>query len=63
MEDFEFSFDTTIITAIFVIFLALKLANYINWSWWWIFSPLWIPAVIAVLIVIVYKIILHFKSK
>ena len=29
---------------LFIIFLVLKLTNNINWSWWWVFSPLWIPA-------------------
>lgn len=25
-----------------VLFIALKLTHYINWSWWWVLSPLWI---------------------
>ena len=29
-----------------VLFIALKLTGYINWSWWWVLSPLWISAVI-----------------
>jgi|694.fasta_scaffold106969_1 hypothetical protein len=28
---------------LFVIFLTLKLTGVIDWSWWWITSPLWIP--------------------
>jgi len=31
---------------LFVVFLTLKLTNYIDWSWWWITSPLWIVACI-----------------
>lgn len=27
---------------LFLIFLVLKLCNVIDWSWWWVFSPLWI---------------------
>jgi hypothetical protein len=30
-------------TILFLIFLTLKLTNNIDWSWWWVFSPLWIP--------------------
>jgi len=26
-----------------LIFITLKLTGYINWSWWWILSPLLIP--------------------
>lgn len=25
-----------------IIFIVLKLCNLINWSWWWVFSPIWI---------------------
>ena len=36
-------------TVLFLIFLVLKLTNYIDWSWWWITAPLWIPiAIIAI---------------
>ena len=36
---------------LFLLFLGLKLANLINWSWVWVFAPLWIPA-IGVLIIL-----------
>lgn len=29
--------------ATFIVFLVLKLTGYIDWSWWWVTSPLWIP--------------------
>ena len=25
-----------------VLFVGLKLTNYIDWSWWWVVSPIWI---------------------
>ena len=28
---------------LFVVFLVLKLTDLINWSWWWVTAPLWIP--------------------
>lgn len=28
---------------LFVVFLILKLCNVIDWSWWWVTAPLWIP--------------------
>lgn len=37
-------------TALFLLFLGLKLANVITWSWWWVFSPLWIPLTIVIVI-------------
>jgi hypothetical protein len=30
---------------LFLIFMTLKLTGNIAWSWWWVTSPLWIPAV------------------
>lgn len=32
-----------ICTVLFLIFLVLKLCNVINWSWWWVTAPLWLP--------------------
>lgn len=29
--------------AVFLVFLVLKLIGEIDWSWWWVTSPLWIP--------------------
>ena len=29
-------------TIITLIFLVLKLTKNIDWSWWWVFSPIWI---------------------
>lgn len=39
-------------TILFLIFLILKLTNLITWSWWWVFSPIWIPIVILGFIVL-----------
>lgn len=37
---------------LFFIFLVLKLTGVITWSWWWVFSPLWIPFVIIIFLVV-----------
>ena len=26
-----------------LIFVTLKLTGYIDWSWWWIWSPMYLP--------------------
>jgi len=33
-------------TILFLIFMVLKLTNYIDWSWWWVTAPLWVPIII-----------------
>jgi len=32
---------------LFLLFLGLKLTNQIDWSWWWVTSPLWGPIAIV----------------
>ena len=35
-----------------VLFIGLKLTGYINWSWWWVLSPILISTGLALLILI-----------
>ena len=35
-----------------VLFIGLKLTNYITWSWLWVLSPLWIPFAFLIAILI-----------
>ena len=40
-------------TVLFIVFLILKLTHVIDWSWWWVTSPLWIGFGLCVVFVIV----------
>lgn len=33
---------------VFLVFLVLKLTGNLQWSWWWITSPLWLPLLLFV---------------
>ena len=33
-----------------IVFITLKLLGKIDWSWWWVLSPLWISFALFVLI-------------
>lgn len=35
-------------TVLLAVFLTLKLTGNIDWSWWWVLGPLWIPAALVV---------------
>jgi hypothetical protein len=35
-------------SALFLVFLTLKLTETIDWSWWWITCPLWIDFILSV---------------
>ncbi len=43
-----------------VAFVVLKLCNVIAWSWWWVLSPLWIYAALAIVIFVLALIITFF---
>jgi predicted tellurium resistance membrane protein TerC len=36
-----------------IVFITLKLTDYIDWSWWWVLSPLWIPLAIIFAILVI----------
>ena len=44
--------NSSILTILFVVFLVLKLTGNIDWSWWWVTSPLWLP--IAILFFVLF---------
>ena len=39
----EVSLITPLSLFLFVLFFISKIFDKIDWSWWWVFSPLWIP--------------------
>ena len=36
-----------------LVFIVLKLCKVIDWSWWWVLSPIWIGIVLVILIAII----------
>lgn len=50
-----------------IVFITLKLTEYIDWSWWWVLCPLWISTLLTVSIFIVWlsaiSIFERYKSK
>jgi len=53
MSDNKESNGLGLTTILFLIFMTLKLAGFINWSWWWVTSPLWIPFASVMVLVII----------
>ena len=35
-----------------IVFIVLKLVGTIDWSWWWVLSPFWIPACLSIVLFI-----------
>lgn len=49
---------------VFLAFFFAKIYNLINWSWWWVFSPIWIPILVStilVILIIICKIFITWK--
>lgn len=40
-----------------ILFIGLKLSDKIDWSWWWVLSPFWIPTAVAIVIGIIYVVL------
>jgi len=45
-----------LLIGVFLIFLTLKLCGVIDWSWWWVTAPLWIPFALGMVLLIVVAI-------
>lgn len=42
------NFTQFVTAALGVTFIVLKLLDKIDWSWWWVTSPFWLPAAVVV---------------
>ena len=47
------SSSLTVADLFLVAFVVLKLCGLINWSWWWVLSPLWINLIIAIFVILI----------
>ena len=46
-----------------IVFVVLKLAGVINWSWLWVICPLWIDVLFTIIVLIVITIIDNITKK
>jgi len=52
---------TSFLGLLTLVFIILKLCSVITWSWLWVLAPIWIPAVLLLLIGIFWLIGLWFS--
>lgn len=60
-EDSQTATGLSLPVIVFVVFLTLRLAGIISWSWWWVTSPLWIVAALIVAITILYVAVFAYR--
>ncbi len=41
-----------------LLFIGLKLTGFIEWSWWWVTAPIWIPVALTVAVLAGFGIML-----
>ena len=42
-----------------IVFITLKLTGYIDWSWWWVFAPVWAPLAFVAFVIVCLVFILR----
>ena len=45
-------------SALLLTSIILKLVGVIDWSWWWVLSPIWIPVVLLLAVSILLFVVL-----
>ena len=54
----EYNGGTGFSVLLTIIFIILKLCKVISWSWWMVFAPLWISAIISLIFIIIGLVII-----
>lgn len=49
-------------TLLTVVFITLKLCGVINWSWWWVVSPIFISVGLALFILLFVTVLVGLTS-
>lgn len=57
VEKVDSSYSGILCPLLTTLFVGLKLTGQIDWSWWWVLSPIWIPFIIAVLTLVIIGLI------
>ena len=56
MKSSRVNIDMSFFGILTIVFIVLKLCNVIDWSWWWVLAPTWIPISLLGLFVLGYVI-------
>lgn len=49
----DWSCGTGVFATVGSVLVALKLANSLDWPWWWVVAPLWLPMALFVALAII----------
>ncbi len=57
------SSSSRFLSILLIVFIVLKLTDLIDWSWWWVLAPLWIPLTVAIPLVVILGYIKYQEDK
>jgi Na+-translocating ferredoxin:NAD+ oxidoreductase RnfA subunit len=40
-----------------ILLIGLKLTHYIEWNWWWVFAPIWLPWLVVLAFIVIIAIV------
>ena len=46
-----------------IVFIILKLVKVIDWSWWWVLSPIWISVGVGGLLSLIIYLVVRIVAK
>lgn len=55
----KFKINMKFFILLFLLFMLLKIIGLINWSWWWVASPIWLPIVIGIFFIVIAAFIMR----
>jgi len=55
-------YNTSFLELLTILFIVLKLLKVINWSWWLVLAPIWLPIALTIVGVVVFLVIALIKK-
>lgn len=49
------------LTLLTIVFVIAKLTKHVDWSWWIVFAPIWIPLAIVLVVIFFAAIVSYFR--
>ncbi|GGP16271.1 hypothetical protein [Oceanobacillus neutriphilus] len=46
-----------------ILFIGLKLTSRIDWSWWWVLSPVWIGFSLSAIVFLIALLVMYLEEK
>ena len=56
-------FSLGLLNSLAIVFIILKLVDVINWSWWYVLSPIMLNIILSIILVIAVVIIKYYRSR